>query len=94
MYLGRSQENMYARAFAESRRLIGGIDIALDRTREAADNRPFDLFSHSLYRVEIALRRHGKTCFDDIYAEIGERLRYLELFGVIQRRAGSLFSVA
>src|SRR5205823_14275355 len=88
------QEDVDARPGRVAERLPGPVDVVRIAARQAADHRPLDLPGNRLHRLEITRRGDREARFDDIDAEVLERLGDLQLFPQVHAGAWRLLAVA
>src|SRR5262249_42244106 len=87
------QEDMDAGPEGAAQGLAGPVDIFWVAAGQAADDRPVNLVGDGLHRLEIARRGDGEAGFDDVHAEILQRVGYLQLLSQIHAAARTLFAV-
>ena len=90
----RGNEGVDARVFGVFHRFQGPVDVPFLGTCETNDPRPADLLTYSAYRVEVTVRRGGKSRFDHIDAKLLQLAgnNYFLFNG--HARAGRLFAIA
>ncbi len=74
--------------------LPGPVNVSLVAASETADGRVADVTGDFLDRGEVAGRSDGKTGFDDVHAQVDQRVGDLQLFIQVHTRAGGLLSVS
>ena len=88
------EEDVNPRVGAPLERLAGAVDVLVVAAGQAADRGAADGFGDPAHRFEVAGRGDGKAGFDDVDAQIDQRLGDLELFVEVHAAAGRLLAVA
>src|SRR5258708_39842557 len=89
---GQKGVNRGGGAALESTR--GALNAARTAARQRGDNGTAKFARQYPHRLKIALRRDGKSCLDDVYAQAIQLVGHAHLLGHVHAATRRLFSVA